>query len=388
MTESFHSPDRAKRRTGDLSLADVNEHGNSDKFSLLMHEMATYVPEKARMKDAEDEISDGETEVKQEVKEEIKEEKKSKEEEKEDKAVKQEKDDSKVGIKKYFSPRTTRGASAATKDVKKESQPVKAPASSPSSSKEPSIRKKVQNLRIKGPWPTVKVCQGRVYCMAIHENKDKVLVCGGDVDGNLGFWDLNEDLAEDYEPEFDEEPNVYSYRAHSRTLSSMQYSPTDPTKLFTSSYDGSIRYLDLVKQQFIESYVVSSDASDHLGSISIDSTGQQLWFADVEGAVTLKDVRTPKNEMVYRKSLHEKKVGCVNVNPKYGNLIVTSSLDRTMRIWDIRTFGKNTKVDEPLQELAQFPHNLSVTSAMWSPDGEISFVHWITCLQSSSPPVL
>ncbi|GJJ72118.1 hypothetical protein EMPS_04475 [Entomortierella parvispora] len=365
MAKSFQALEFEKRarRTGDLSLADVNEHGDDAKFSKLMQEMATYVPEKARMKDPEDENTDDETEVKQEVKDE-----KIKEEEKEDKAVKEEKDDSKVGIRKYFSPRTTRGASTASKDVKKESQPVKAPASS-SSSKEPSLRKKVQNLRIKGPWPTAKVCQGRIYCMAVHENKDKILVCGGDIDGNLGFWDLNEDLADDYEPEYDEEPNIYSYKAHSRTLSSMQYSPTDPTKLFTSSYDGSIRYLDLVKQQFIESYVVSADASDHLGSISIDSTGQQLWFADVEGAVTLKDIRTPKNEIVYRKTLHDKKVGCVNVNPKYGNLIVTSSLDRTMRIWDIRTFGKSTKVDEPLEELAAFPHNLSVTSAMWSPDG-------------------
>lgn len=371
MAETLQTLDHEKRarRTGDLSLADVNGHGDNSRFAKLMQEVATYVPEKARMRDAEDENTDDETEVKQEIKEEkVKEEEI---EEIEDKVVKQEKDDSKVGIKKYFSPRTTRGAAAAEKDVKKESQPVKAPASSTSFSKEPSLRKKVQNLRIKGPWPTIKVCQGRIYCMAIHENTDKVLVCGGDIDGNLGFWDLNEDLAEDYEPEFDEEPNVYSYKAHSRTLSSMQYSPTDRTKLFTSSYDGSIRYLDLVKQQFIESYVVSADASDHLGSISIDSTGQQLWFADVDGAVTLKDVRTPKNEMVYRKTLHEKKIGCVNVNPKYGNLIVTSSLDRTMRIWDIRTFGKNTKVEEPIEELAQFPHNLSVTSAMWSPDGKI-----------------
>ncbi|KAF9944434.1 hypothetical protein BGZ70_004648 [Mortierella alpina] len=382
-TETFQSVDRKRqtRRAGDLSLSDASSgHGDVARFGQLLQEMATYVPESARVIDPED-MSDPEDEpssVKEEskdhtIKKEAKEAKDTKDTKDtkgdNDKAVKKEEDgedeDKKTGIRKYFS-RATR----ASADTAKASHPTATTAtpSKTKSTKDPSLRKKVQALQIKGPWPTVKVCQGRIYCMAIHENKDKILVCGGDIDGNLGFWDLDETLDENYEPDYDEEPNIYSYKAHTRTLSSMQYSPTDPTKLFTSSYDGSIRYLDLGKQQFIESYVVSPDASDHLGSVSLTSSGQQLWFADDEGGVTLKDVRTPKDEMVFRKLLHDKKVGCVNVNPAYDNLIVTSSLDRTMKIWDIRTFGK-VQEDEPIQHLAEFPHGLSVTSAMWSPDG-------------------
>ncbi|KAF9126672.1 hypothetical protein BGW39_006450 [Mortierella sp. 14UC] len=379
-------PEQIKRtrRDGTLTLKETsNGHGDEDKFSQLMEELATYVPDNARVKDLED-LSDDESAVC--VKEESKaDEKAVKKEESDDKVKKEEGDnkDSKVGIRKYFSrsaaakvtsaPDTKVKAEKANKDTTKTSHPKSEDAdnkpSSSSSSRGPSLRRQVQALKIRGPWPTVKVCQERIYCMAIHENRDKILVCGGDVNGNLGFWDLDESQADDYEPEPEEEPNIYNYKAHSRTLSSMQYSPTEPNKLFTTSYDGSIRYLDLVQQKFIESYVVSPDASDHLGSVSIDSTGQQLWFADVDGGVTLKDVRTPKDEMVYRKVLHEKKVGCVNVNPKHGNLIVTSSLDRTMKIWDIRTFGQY-KEDEPIVEMASFDHRLSVTSAMWSPDGE------------------
>ncbi|KAF9098867.1 hypothetical protein BGX23_004959 [Mortierella sp. AD031] len=375
------------RRNGTLTLKETsNGHGDEEKFAQLMEELATYVPDKARVKDLEDESDDeSTTRVKKESESADKTVKKESAEDSKDSAkVKKEEDDkdTKVGIRKYFSRSSAASSTTATetktksgsaaKDTTKPSHPKSEDAdnklSSSSSSKEPSLRRQVQALKIRGPWPTVKVCQGRIYCMAIHENRDKVLVCGGDVDGNLGFWDLDESQADDYEPEPEEEPNIYNYKAHSRTLSSMQYSPTEPNKLFTSSYDGSIRYLDLVQQKFIESYVVTRDASDHLGSVSIDATGQQLWFADVDGGVTLKDVRTPKDEMVYRKILHEKKVGCVNVNPKYGNLIVTSSLDRTMKIWDIRTFGQY-KEDEPIVEMASFDHRLSVTSAMWSPDG-------------------
>ncbi|KAF9575304.1 hypothetical protein EC968_003656 [Mortierella alpina] len=377
LAQSSHSLDRLKqaRRAGDLSLSDASGHGDVARFGKLLEEMATYVPESARVIDPEDEMSDPENEpstVKEEPTDQtVKKEAKEAKVNDNSQTVKKEEvkdEDNKTGIRKYFS-RATR----ASADTTKSSHPTATPTtttttSSAKSAKDPSLRKKVQALKIKGPWPTVKVCQGRIYCMAIHENKDKILVCGGDIDGNLGFWDLDETLDENHEPDYDEEPNIYSYKAHTRTLSSMQYSPTDPTKLFTSSYDGSIRYLDLGKQQFIESYVVSSDASDHLGSVSLTSSGQQLWFADDEGGVTLKDVRTPKDEMVFRKLLHEKKVGCVNVNPKYDNLIVTSSLDRTMKIWDIRTFA-NYKEDEPIEHLAEFPHGLSVTSAMWSPDG-------------------
>lgn len=392
-------PEQIKRtrRNGTLSLKEIsNGHGDDDKFSQLMEELATYVPDKARVKDLED-LSDDESAapvkdepkehektIKKEVKEEVK-----KEEDTTSKVKKEETDDkdTKIGIRKYFSrssavkvatpvttaPETNKNAGSAAKDTTKTSLPKSEDTdntpSSSSSSKGPSLRRQVRALKIRGPWPTVKVCQGRIYCMAIHENRDKILVCGGDVDGNLGFWDLDESQADDYEPEPEEEPNIYNYQAHSRTLSSMQYSPTEPNKLFSTSYDGSVRYLDLVQQKFLESYVVAPDASDHLGSISITSSGQQLWFADVDGGVTLKDIRTPKDEMVYRKILHEKKVGCVNVNPKYDNLIVTSSLDRTMKIWDIRTFGQY-KEDEAIVEMASFDHRLSVTSAMWSPDGK------------------
>ncbi|KAF9137434.1 hypothetical protein BGX30_010260 [Mortierella sp. GBA39] len=406
--EPVADPDQIKRtrRNGTLSLKETsNGHGDDDKFSQLMEELATYVPDKARVKDLED-LSDDDSAaivkkepevdekiVKKEAKKEVKEEEEDnnanvKKEEADDMVKKEETEfkDTKVGIRKYFSrssaanattpaaktPDTKAKAGSAAKDTTKTSLPKSEDAdnkpSSSSSSKGRSLRRQVQALQIRGPWPTVKVCQGRIYCMAIHENRDKILVCGGDVDGNLGFWDLDESQADDYEPDVEEEPNIYNYKAHSRTLSSMQYSPTEPNKLFSTSYDGSVRYLDLVQQKFLESYVVAPDASDHLGSVSITSSGQQLWFADVDGGVTLKDIRTPKDEMVFRKILHEKKVGCVNVNPKYDNLIVTSSLDRTMKIWDIRTFGQY-KEDEAIVEMASFDHRLSVTSAMWSPDG-------------------
>ncbi|KAF9309000.1 hypothetical protein BG006_005208, partial [Podila minutissima] len=80
--------------------------------------------------------------------------------------------------------------------------------------------------------------------------------------------------------------------------------------------------------------------------------------------VSLKDMQTPKDQLVYRKLLHEKKIGCVNMNPKHSHRTATSSLDRTMRIWDVRNFASHKEeTDEPLEELAQFSHRLSASTS-------------------------
>ncbi|KAG0254828.1 hypothetical protein DFQ27_006595 [Actinomortierella ambigua] len=338
------------RRSGDLSLADAsNGIGDEEDFKKLLSEMATYVPDKARVMDAEDEASDVEGEDdKGKVKKE--------DEGADDSKIKKEDEDDEPKVKKEeaeaHTTRTSRTRSAA--------------ASRPKGKVggEPSLRRQVQSLRIRGPWPTLKICRGRVYSMAIHPNPEKVLVCGGDIDGNLGFWDLDESKDEDYEPEPDDTPSTFQFQPERKPISSMQYSPVDSNKLFMTSYAGSIRYLDLAKQQFVESYVVSRDATDHIQSISIESDGHNLWYSDNDGFVNMKDLRTPKHELVHRTMLHEKKIGCVHVNPKYSHLIVTSSLDRTMRLWDVRKFDQ-----DPIPELSSYPHNLSVTSAHWSPDG-------------------
>ncbi|GBC32820.2 WD repeat-containing protein [Rhizophagus irregularis DAOM 181602=DAOM 197198] len=212
------------------------------------------------------------------------------------------------------------------------------------------------NLKTTEDWSSVKVTPERIYCISVHPSKDKILVSAGDKQGSLGFWDVNEINVNEYG---NGECQTFMFDAHTKTITCSQYSPTDSNLLFTSSYDGSIRYLDLNQAKSIETFVSNEYTYTHF---DMDSTGQIIYFSTNEGTVGVKDIRQPIT-VFNGYDLHDKKVGCISLNPIRPELMVTASLDRTMCLWDIRKLGSDCKVQE-------FTFTKSVTSAYWSPTGD------------------
>ncbi|RKP26278.1 WD40-repeat-containing domain protein [Syncephalis pseudoplumigaleata] len=208
---------------------------------------------------------------------------------------------------------------------------------------------------------TVKVTPERIYCTAFHPSQ-QLLVAAGDKAGTLGFWDATRSPADDSDvasEEREDKPDpVYTYTAHTGTLASMKYTP-DGGRLFTSGYDGAIRYLDMTAQKFMEAYYYefTADSDDPrellIGSLDIDPT-----HSDVGRGTSLYP-------------LLEKKIGCVSVNPHSArtHYIATSSLDRTLRIWDARKMATAADPTQ-LEPVTEFAHGKSVTAAYWSPDGQ------------------
>jgi WD40 repeat protein len=78
------------------------------------------------------------------------------------------------------------------------------------------------------------------------------LACAGDINGHLGFWDVN-GQKEDPEEE-DPQPIVYTYRPHTQSMSCMMFNPANPSQLYTSSYDGTIQYFDMEKAEFTTAF--------------------------------------------------------------------------------------------------------------------------------------
>ncbi|CAI2163772.1 11769_t:CDS:2 [Funneliformis geosporum] len=205
-------------------------------------------------------------------------------------------------------------------------------------------------------WSSVKVTPERIYCVSIHPSKEKILVSAGDKLGSLGFWSVNESNMNEHG---NNECQTFMFEAHTRTITCSKYSPTNSNMLFTCSYDGSIRYFDLNQARFMEAFVDEDYTYTH---IDIDPTGQIIYFATNEGIVGIKDIREPTTVFTGHR-LHDKKVGCVSLNPKCPDLMVTASLDRKMRLWDIRKLGSDSNIQE-------FTFTNAVTSAFWSPMGD------------------
>ncbi|KAJ1990198.1 hypothetical protein H4R33_001806 [Dimargaris cristalligena] len=275
--------------------------------------------------------------------------------------------------------------------------------------------------------PTCKVTPERIYTVALHPDPRQFLVAAGDKSGVLGFWNIGStdqftsasqktpDEAVKVKMEEEEEADlttdapgnlatnqsplksirqsvsmadmttadVFSFRPHTATLTQLLYNKRDATKLYTSSYDGSIRCLDLIHQTFTEACVTETGDRFITGFDNDPGTGQLLYYTTSDGTLGFHDLRTPATDITAWQ-LQERKIGGMHLNPVEPQYLVTASLDRTMRVWDLRWMGgarskqgagfTDTVVqlspgtDDPV-EVSTFDYPKSVTAAYWDPTG-------------------
>ncbi|KAG0168226.1 hypothetical protein DFQ28_002625 [Apophysomyces sp. BC1034] len=208
----------------------------------------------------------------------------------------------------------------------------------------------LSQLRIRHAWATVKVTPDRINASAFHPSNSKRLACAADVSGHLGFWDVDGVTKEEDE----ESPVVYTYRPHTRTITDLKFNPTDPSKLITTSYDGTIQFFDMEKATF-GSLVDAQNYS--YTSFDLTKDGRTLWFSTSDGEVGQYDLRAAE-PVVHL--LRDKKIGCISLNPVHEHLLAAASNDRTASVWDVRSMKKS---------LHEMEHGYSVTSAYWSPKG-------------------
>jgi WD40 repeat protein len=151
--------------------------------------------------------------------------------------------------------------------------------------------------------------------------------------------------------------NVYRYAPHSRPVSTLVFSKVDHSTLYTSSYDGSVRAMDLEKQVFSEVFVDADERSQ----TAMCASGRTLYTGNSAGGVTVLDTRTA-NKKAKPTVLHDKKkkVGTVDICPANAHLLLTCSNDMTVGLFDARKLK---------DALARGAHTKSVNSAYWSSSG-------------------
>lgn len=231
----------------------------------------------------------------------------------------------------------------------------------------------------------IKITPERIYSMAFHPTSEKALVFAGDKLGSVGLFDASqsttttnptthEDVKEEYDDEEEEDftPVVSTFKIHTRTISAFQFSPVDQNSLFSASYDSSVRKLDLHSATAIEVYAPLDPSADSpLSGIQIaPQTPNTLHFTTLSGEFGIKDLRTKPHELINLFQLSEKKIGGFSLHPgAYPHLVATASLDRTMKIWDLRKISKTTS--SPMC-VAEHTSRLSVSHAAWNAAGQVA----------------
>lgn len=234
----------------------------------------------------------------------------------------------------------------------------------------------------------IKITDERIYSLGFHPITDKPLVFAGDKLGSLGIFDASqktgsnpkqengvkkeedEEGAED-EGEQDAKPSINSFKFHTRTISAFQFSRDNPSHLYTASYDSSLRLLDLNKSRSREIYGPADVSVDEpLSGVEIDpSSPNILYFSRLDGHVGRTDTRSPDSTDIFE--LSEKKIGGFSLHPGSPHFIATASLDRYLRIWDLRKLSG--KLGRQLPALiGEHESRLSVSHAAFNSAGQVA----------------
>ena len=211
-----------------------------------------------------------------------------------------------------------------------------------------------------------KLVPERIFSLEVHPSPSKLLIAAGDTWGRVGLWDV----------EAGDDAPVATFEPHSRPVAGIRVLSERPHQLLSASHDGAVRCLDLsAGTSFVELYRAPEDADGDYPSLHglsrTAGAGGALAVSRSDGAVVMLDPRVPSAAGASIVRLHEKKVFSADFSPAKPWLLATSSLDRTVALWDIRMFsgsGGDSKKPKP-KALTTLEHGLSVTAARFSQNG-------------------
>ncbi|KAJ5080828.1 hypothetical protein N7456_013538 [Penicillium angulare] len=238
-----------------------------------------------------------------------------------------------------------------------------------------ALREEMNGLELWDKWDPqrIKITPERVYTMTFHPSEAKPLIFAGDKMGHLGILDASQDKVEtktedEDEDQEDPDPELTTLKIHTRTISSMMVNPSKPMTLYTASYDSSIRELDLEKLVSLETYgPESTNIDEAISAIDMAPTDPNvLYWTTLNGGFGSYDVRTSK-DTASSWQLSEKKIGGFTICPSSPNYFSTASLDRFLRVWDIRKLSRK----EPVP-VAEHESRLSVSHAAFNAAGQIA----------------
>lgn len=169
-----------------------------------------------------------------------------------------------------------------------------------------------------------RVAQKRIYSMLYHPSQDKDLIFTGDQEGVLGVWDARAPSDEDAEQDGLPAGSSFALQLHARSaVGCLRMDPANQDRLYSSSYDASIRTFSLSTGVSTELWAAPPDVQ--LGEFDILAPQSQavaatatpapqldersLWMTDHRGGLLHLDIRS-KAPTVRRWQLCEKKVCC------------------------------------------------------------------------------
>ncbi|CAH2446648.1 DNA damage-binding protein [Komagataella phaffii CBS 7435] len=245
-----------------------------------------------------------------------------------------------------------------------------------------SLRDELGSLNLfKGFDPSkIRLTSQRMTSIQFHPYVDRKIVIGGDKTGQIGIWPTDDkkviSLGEEYYEDY--EPAITYLKLHGKNISRLQVNPEEPKKIYSASYDGSVRCLNLGKllSENIMSFNSVNGTAEGITDINFVSPNV-YYFTTLSGLFGQHDLRTPESTKDFKVlRCHDKKIGSFAINPSLSSQFTTASLDRSLRVWDLRKISTVSLSQDqehypsPLC-LGSFTSKLSVSGTDWNRSGDI-----------------
>jgi hypothetical protein len=206
----------------------------------------------------------------------------------------------------------------------------------------------------------VKMTPNRMTSVALHPSDSKILAAGGDKAGYIALWDV--------EYGGDDHEGVYRYRPHISNVCKIHFPDDDYSKMYTSSYDGTVRLLDIHTQAFTLMFEAPETIHETYFSDAsfLYNQPSTVLLSKSNGSVGLVDFRSTNKSYQWSYDAQDCRLTSVQQHPTDPNLIITAgSKDGGIAIHDLRKAGKNWKSINYLTA-----HTKSINAAYVSPDGQ------------------
>ncbi|KAK7152102.1 hypothetical protein R3I94_008438 [Phoxinus phoxinus] len=147
-------------------------------------------------------------------------------------------------------------------------------------------------------------------------------------------------------------------------IGGMKFCPTDVSKIFVASGDGTVSVQSFEGSQ--------SQILSRTPDCGHDHHDLCYWYCCVDVSVSRQMLATGDNtgrllllgldgQEIFKEKLHKAKVTHVEFNPRCDWLMATSSVDATVKLWDLRN------IKDKSSYIAEMPHEKPVNSAYFNP---------------------
>jgi hypothetical protein len=244
---------------------------------------------------------------------------------------------------------------------------AKKKASSPDS----SYAERIKGLKVREE-DVAKLTEHRGTSVWFHPTESSLILAAGDKAGNFALWDLGAS-----ETGVD---GVFKYKPHVSNICRIW----GDGRIFTASYDGTIRYLDASssKNAFILAHTCQDSTMDDMyytDAAPSNTSTEVVYLTRSDGFLCAVDLRAGGDKYAFKHSTTFQAEGSVTVDggkmnsiqehPGREKTLVTAGNKGAVCLFDVRVAGAKSGAIKAVTAL--LGHTKSINAAHVSPDGEV-----------------